>query len=109
VGHNVEVQTVVETRHYALRAEKLLSDQERCELIDSVAAHPLQGDLLVGTGGLRKFRFAKGGRGKSGGVRVIYYYGRAEHPLFLLEVFGKNEKANLSKAERNAAWGIRNQ
>jgi len=96
------VRTVVETRHYALRAEKLLSDQERSELIDAIAANPLQGDLLVGTGGIRKARFAKGGRGKSGGVRAIYYYGGADRPVFLLEIFGKNEKANLSPAERNA-------
>ncbi len=96
------MQTVVETRHYAARAEKLLSEDERNDLIDSIAADPLQGDLLVGTAGLRKVRFAKGGRGKSGGVRVIYYYHRVDRPIYLLEIFGKNEQANLSKAERNA-------
>lgn len=102
MGHNRFVQTVVETRHYASRAEKLLSENERNELIDFMAARPLQGDVIVGTGGIRKIRFAKGGRGKSGGVRVIYYYHRADKPVFLLEIFGKSEKADLSKAERNA-------
>jgi len=62
----------------------------------------LRGDVLVGTGGIRKVRFARGGRGKSGGVRVIYYFYNAEEPIYLLEVFGKNEKANLTAAERNA-------
>ena len=57
---------------------------------------------MAGTSGIRKIRFAKGGRGKSGGVRVIYYYYSAERPIYLLEIFGKNEKANLTKAERNA-------
>jgi hypothetical protein len=96
------MQTVVETRHYVARAEKLLSENDRNELIDFLATRPLRGNVLAGTGGIRKVRFAKGGKGKSGGVRVIYYYYSAERPVYLLEIFGKNEKANLSRAERNA-------
>jgi len=56
---------------------------------------------MQGTGGIRKLRWASGGKGKSGGVRVIYYYHNESIPLFLLTIFGKGEKANLSKAERN--------
>ena len=56
---------------------------------------------MQGTGGIRKLRWSAQGRGKSGGVRVIYYYHNGSVPLFLLTVFGKGEKANLSKAERN--------
>lgn len=56
---------------------------------------------MQGTGGIRKLRWAAQGKGKSGGVRVIYYYHNETIPLFLLTVFGKGEKANLSKAERN--------
>ena len=56
---------------------------------------------MQGTGGIRKLRWARGSRGKSGGVRVIYYYHDERIPLYLLTVFGKNERANLSKAERN--------
>jgi len=96
------MQEVVETRHFAARAEKFLSESERNALIDFLASDPLRGDVLAGTGGIRKVRFAKGGRGKSGGVRVIYYFYNAEEPIYLLEVFGKNEKANLAVAERNA-------
>lgn len=96
------MQTVVETRHFILRVERLLSEIERHELIDFIAGHPLKGDVVIGTGGLRKVRFGRGARGKSGGVRVIYYYYNADHPIFLLEIFGKNEQADLSKAERNA-------
>jgi hypothetical protein len=102
MGHNLKMQTVVETRHYVSRAEKLLSENERNELIDFLATHPLRGDVLAGTGGIRKVRFARSGRGKSGGVRVIYYQYSAERPIYLLEIFGKNEKANLTAAERNA-------
>ena len=56
---------------------------------------------MQGTGGIWKLRWATGSKGKSGGVRVIYYYHNESIPLFLLTVFGKSEKANLSKAERN--------
>jgi hypothetical protein len=56
---------------------------------------------MKGTGGIRKLRWAIGNKGKSGGVRVIYYQYNESIPLFLLTVFGKGEKANLSPAERN--------
>jgi|TARA_R110000868_G_scaffold77939_5_gene222898 hypothetical protein len=56
---------------------------------------------MQSTGGIRKLRWSAQGRGKSGGVRVIYYHHNGAIPLFLLAVFGKGEKANLSKAERN--------
>ncbi len=67
-----------------------------------MATHPLRGDVLTGTGGIRKIRFSRSGKGKSGGVRVIYCYYSAERPIYLLDIFGKNEKANLTTAERNA-------
>jgi hypothetical protein len=102
VGHNTIMQTVVETNYFASRVKKLLSEDERDDLINFIATGPRQGDILVGTGGLRKIRFARKGIGKSGGIRVIYYYHNANVPIYLLEVFGKNEKGNLSKAERNS-------
>ena len=70
-------------------------------MIDHLAAQPRAGDLIQGTGGIRKLRWARGGRGKSGGVRVIYYFHSYRIPLYLLTVFGKGEKADLSKGERN--------
>jgi hypothetical protein len=66
-----------------------------------LAAHPKSGDLIEGTGGIRKMRWSRGGRGKSSGVRVIYYYHSEVMPLYLLTMFAKNEQANLSKADRN--------
>ena len=62
----------------------------------------MAGKLIKGTGGIRKLRFATGGRGMSGSVRVIYYVHSETKPIFLLDVYAKNEKANLSQAERNA-------
>lgn len=56
---------------------------------------------MEGTGGARKLRWAALGKGKSGGARVITFYAGEDMPLFILTIFGKGEKANLSKAERN--------
>ncbi len=56
---------------------------------------------MQGTGGIRKLRWSAQGKGKSCGVRIIYYHHNESLPLFLLTVFGKGEKANLTKAESN--------
>ncbi len=93
--------TVVETKAFVSRAAELLSAEERSELIEMIAQDPECGDVMEGTGGVRKVRFAFAGRGKSGGARVIYFFHNDELPVFLLTMFAKNEKANLSKAERN--------
>lgn len=70
-------------------------------IVNYLAIHPQAGDIVQGTGGIRKLRWSAQGKGKSGGVRVIYYYHNGSVPLFLLTVFGKGEKANISKSERN--------
>ena len=75
-------------------------------VVEHLAAHPTAGALLEGTGGVRKLRWARDGRGKSGGVRVIYYFHSEAMPLYLLTMFAKNERANLSKAERNELAGL---
>jgi hypothetical protein len=94
--------TLAEVPEYIRQAEKLLSVAERQDVLSYLAAHPKSGDLIEGTGGIRKLRWSRGGRGKSGGVRVIYYYHSDVMPLYLLTLFAKNEQDNLSKAERNA-------
>ena len=95
------LMTVVETPWFLREAAPRLTEQERTRLLVFLAANPEAGDLLAETGGTRKLRWGTRGRGKRGGVRVIYYYYNESLPLFLLNVFAKNEKANLSKAERN--------
>lgn len=79
----------------------MLQETERERIIQYLAGHPASGVIMEGTGGIRKLRWKREGSGKRGGVRVIYYYHNETYPLFLLTVFGKSEKANLSKAERN--------
>lgn len=94
--------TVAELPEYQRRARKLLSESERDDIVNYLAAFPGEGDLIRGTGGVRKLRWQRGGRGKSGGVRVIYYFHSERIPLYLLTVFAKNERVDLSQAERNA-------
>ena len=66
--------------------------------MDYIAANPEAGVSLGG--GLRNVRFARRGGGKSGGYRTIHVFGGAEMPIFLVTVFAKNEKDNLSRAEQ---------
>jgi hypothetical protein len=100
------MQTIVELPEFLRKSEKLLTTSQRLSIINYLAEHPSSGDILQGTGGIRKLRWSAHGKGKSGGVRVIYYYHNESIPLFLLTVFGKGEKANLSKSERNDLAGF---
>jgi hypothetical protein len=96
------VQAVVETNEYLRRARQCgISDDERDEIISFIAENPTAGDEISGTDGARKVRFARPGRGKSGGYRIITFFSGPNIPVFLITVFAKNEKANISQAERN--------
>ena len=66
--------TVVETPEFLAATRKLLTEDERAALVDHLARNPDAGDLISGTGGLRKLRWAVEGRGKRGGARVIYFF-----------------------------------
>ena len=98
--------TIAELPEYIRRAEKLLSLAERADIINYLAAHPKAGDLIEGTGGIRKLRWGRGTQGKSGGVRVIYYVHSEVMPLYLVTLFAKNERANLTRTERNELAGL---
>lgn len=94
--------TVVEHSHYVRKAQKLLTEGQMKEIVDIVSMEPDIGEVLTGTAGIRKFRYAGNeGRGKSGGVRIIYLAVTKKGVVHLVDIFGKNEKANLTKAERN--------
>ena len=98
--------TVAELSEFIRTADKLLTETERQDVIDYLAVHPKAGDLMEGTGGVRKLRWGRGGQGKSGGVRVIYYFYDERMPLYLLTLFAKGDKDNLTKAERNELHGL---
>lgn len=92
---------IVETPEFLSATRKLMSDQERALLVDYLAYSPTAGDLIPGTGGIRKLRWGIAGRGKRGGARVIYFYHDPGLPLFALTAYAKNERADLTQEECN--------
>lgn len=101
--YDMGMQTVIETESYLRDAEDAkMSTDEMIAAVDLVAADPEAGDVMARTGGVRKARLAGRGKGKSGGYRIVWYFGGGDIPVFLLTVFGKGEKANLTQGERNA-------
>jgi len=95
------VITIAETGEFIKKAKKLLAEGERQELVSYLSTHPTAGIVMEGTGGIRKMRWSRQGMGKSGGVRVIYFFHNKDMPLYALTLYGKSEKDNLSKEERN--------
>jgi mRNA-degrading endonuclease RelE of RelBE toxin-antitoxin system len=96
----LEVVEVGDFRRDALAA---LSEAELDQLRNELATLRQLGSVIKDTNGLRKFRWGAKGKGKRGGVRVIYYYGGDHMPLFLIALYAKNEKADLTAAEKKAA------
>src|SRR3546814_6398748 len=87
------VQTVVETPEYLAAAKRAgMTDAERESAVNFIAANPDAGEIVPGTGGCRKVRVAKEGQGKSGGYRLITYYGSSNQPVFLLTVISKGNR-----------------
>jgi hypothetical protein len=101
------LQTVVETPAFLSDARSVgLTTKERLAIVVWIASNPESGEVIEGTGGARKVRFAGRGKGKSGGYRVITFFSGADVPVFLLNVFAKNEKTDLTPKERSALKSI---
>ncbi len=97
------MQTVVETPAYLASAkDEGMSAAELKAVVDLVAANPLAGDVIVGTGGCRKLRIAGKGKGKSGGYRVVTFYSGEAFPVFLIAVLAKGSRADFTGEERSA-------
>lgn len=86
---------VVETPTFVRLAEAYWNDGDRGEFINFIAANPDAGDVVPGSGGLRKIRWGRAGRGKRGGVRVIYYNRLADGEIWLLLIYGKSAQDNI--------------
>ena len=97
---------LIETKAFTRQALALLTEDEYRELQDHLVEHPSAGAVIKGTGGIRKLRWRAGGRGKSGGVRVIYYWAVAKDRILLLFMYPKSEKDDLSPEEREVLRGI---
>jgi mRNA-degrading endonuclease RelE of RelBE toxin-antitoxin system len=92
--------TIIEFSGFLSQVGSSISADERDEFITYIAKNPQAGDIIPGTGGVRKVRWGSKDKGKSGGVRVIYYYYDEYAPVFLLTVYGKGEKENLTSEQK---------
>jgi len=96
------MHTVVETPYFTAAAKREhLSDEEIADIVTYLAENPDVGVVMPGTGGARKLRFAARGKGKSGGFRVVTFYADETFPVFLLNVYSKSVKEDMSQAEKN--------
>ena len=94
------MQTLVPIGTFGEKARKLLGKAGFDDLLEFLARRPKAGRLIQGTGGLRKVRFARPGKGKSGGARVIYYYHNDTKPILLLLIYAKAIQDNLTDAQK---------
>lgn len=86
---------VVETPTFSKLATHYWSEDERGEFAAWIAANPDTGDVVPGSGGVRKVRWSRSGRGKRGGVRVIYFNRRAKGEIWLLQIYAKSARENI--------------
>jgi hypothetical protein len=86
----------IETTVFTKLMSNYLSDEEYRALQEYLLRNPEAGDLVSGSGGVRKVRWAKEGGGKSGGVRVIYYFKKSEHEFWMLTLYKKAEQSTIA-------------
>jgi hypothetical protein len=98
--------TVAETHMFRQQAEKIWSETELAALVDHLALNPEDGDVIPGTGGIRKLRWGKAGTGKRGGVRVTYFFHHADMPLYLLLAYAKAQATDLSPDEKRTLTAL---
>jgi len=89
------VFTFVETRLFTKLIEQYLSDDDYMALQLALVAHPEAGDLIPGSGGVRKMRWGAPGRGKRGGIRVIYYLRSRQGEIWMLTMYSKSEATTI--------------
>lgn len=97
---------IIETRIFTRRIKKLMSDDEYRALQETLVNRPGMGDIVQGTGGLRKVRWRQEGHGKSGGVRVIYYWMTKDEQLYMLYVYAKSKQEDLTAEQKKALKSI---
>jgi hypothetical protein len=90
----------IETSLFTRQVLELLPDDEYSALQTELSRYPDAGDLIQGTGGLRKLRWKRPGTGKRGGVRVVYYWLSSDHQIRLLLIYPKSRKDDLSAKEK---------
>jgi hypothetical protein len=93
--------TVAETPLFQRQAKDVWDENEREDFVNFIARNPAAGDVIPDTGGVRKVRWGRGGSGKRGGARVIYFYRDADFPLYLM-IYAKARQEDLSADEKRA-------
>jgi mRNA-degrading endonuclease RelE of RelBE toxin-antitoxin system len=92
--------TIAETPLFMRQAEEVWDDTEREAFVNFIAWNPEAGDVIPETGGVRKVRWSRSGKGRRGGARVIYFYHNAHRPLYLLMVYAKARREDLTPDEK---------
>jgi mRNA-degrading endonuclease RelE of RelBE toxin-antitoxin system len=92
--------TIVETSSFTKEAKKLISEEEIDEVKNYLASNPEVGDLIPGLRGIRKMRWQANQKGKRGGARIIYFFYNFNIPLFLLDIYPKSKKDDLTPSEK---------
>lgn len=92
--------TFIEAKPFTLRIKSLGADEELEALKKELVESPEKGEVIPGTGGLRKVRMRLPGRGKSGGARVLYIFLQVNYTIFFIFVYPKNEMENISAADK---------
>jgi hypothetical protein len=98
--------TVAETAVFLREAAGIWTDEERSEFVDFIARNPEVGDLIPGSDGVRKIRWRRQGTGKRGGVRIIYFYHDPGMPLYLLIIYAKARRDDLSPDAKKAVRAL---
>lgn len=99
-------QVLVETMPYQRAVEKIWDIETQMEFKIYIGLNPYSGNLIPGTGGIRKIRWQGSGRGKRGGVRVIYYVYNESQPIYLLYAYPKNVQVDLTEDEKRVLRDI---
>jgi hypothetical protein len=94
--------TVAETQLFLRQAADIWDEAEHDAFVTYIASHPEAGDVIPDTGGVRKVRWTRAGSGKRGGTRVIYFYHAASRPLYLLMVYAKARREDMTTDEKRA-------
>ena len=90
---------IIETSVFSRLIQTLMSDDEYRQLQEALITRPDMGDIIKSSGGIRKVRWKLEGRGKSGGVRVIYYWAVSDEQIYMLYIYPKSKKENLTKEQ----------
>jgi hypothetical protein len=98
--------TVAETPLFLRQAADVWDEADHDAFVIFIASNPTAGDLIPETGGVRKVRWGRAGRGKRGGVRIVYFYHDAGRPLYLLMVYAKARREDLSPDEKRVVRAL---